>query len=57
MQTLYRTATDLGAEAPVATVAQAPGDGCTAGSERVPFRERLDAFLCSVTSARAGFGD
>jgi hypothetical protein len=57
MQTLYRTATELGTEAPVATVAQVLDGGCDTSSKRVSLRECLDAFLCSVASARPGFGD
>lgn len=57
MQTLYRTATELGTEAPVATVAQVLDGGCDTRSKRVSLRECLNAFLCSVASARPGFGD
>lgn len=57
MQTLYRTSTDLGTGSPVAATAQVPGDELAGHSERPTLRDRVDAFLRAVTSARPGLGD
>jgi hypothetical protein len=58
MQTLYRLATELGAETPtgVRSWVQAAALERSHPARR-PLREQVSAFLVSVTSARAGFGD
>lgn len=57
MQTLYRLATDSVQEAPAASPVPLADSTFGGRPGRVTLREVLDAFLRSVMSARAGYGD
>jgi hypothetical protein len=58
MQTLYRLATELGAETPTGLRSWVQTDALERSHPaRRPIRGHVSAFLVSVTSARAGFGD
>lgn len=57
MQTLYRSASDVTSEAPVAVPSPVLGDEQADDARALTLRHLFDVVLASVRSARAGFGD